>query len=251
MTSHTAPRPALEQSALQQAAGPDWEVRLEEEVDSTNALAVSAARRGLVVVAEHQSAGRGRLDRSWEAPPRTSLTFSATVEPGVEPRLWPLIPLVTGLAVARAIGPEARLKWPNDVLLGGKKACGILVERVEATPPLAVIGIGINVSQAAEELPVPEATSLALAGIDLDRATLLGQVLAQLRPALGQLAQHRGALLDQYRGLSATLGQQVRVHLPDGSTLEGLVDDIDGDGRLVVGGRAVAAGDVIHVRPAG
>ena len=123
-----------------------------------------------MVVAEHQTAGRGRLDRSWETPPRAALTFSVLLRPTVGPAQWPWLPLLTGYAVAGALrdaGFDAGVKWPNDVLVGDLKVAGILVERVDTpTGPAAVLGVGLNVSTTAEELPVPTATSLALAAGD-------------------------------------------------------------------------------------
>ncbi|MGN6253273.1 MAG: biotin--[acetyl-CoA-carboxylase] ligase [Marmoricola sp.] len=281
MTEPTSPRSPLEQDALQAAAGAGWVVQLHAEATSTNAVAAAEPARDLVVVAENQTAGRGRLDRSWVTPPGTALTFSAVVEPVVEPRFWPLIPLAAGYAVARAVAAGARLKWPNDVLLpddgveaGQGKLCGILVERVEWKRPLAVVGIGINVDQRREELPVPTATSLALAGRTTDRAELFGQVLRELRSVLGMLAQRPSTFVAQYRGLSATLERDVRVDLPDGTALQGRAWDVDEVGRLVLAiptdppdppagpprpasvwdhhrRVAVSAGDVVHVRPAG
>lgn len=264
------PRPPLEQSALQSAVGPDWSVQLHDSVPSTNLQATQEPVARSVVVAEHQSAGRGRLDRSWETSPGTSLTFSATVDPQLDPRWWPAIPLMAGLAVARAIGPRAGLKWPNDVYIGDRKVGGILVERVEAERPLAVIGIGINVGQTADELPVETATSLALEGLGADRTRLFGTVLAELRRGLGRLLADPHGLLGDYRGRSITLDREVRVLLPDGSDLVGVAFDIDDHGRLVVHTRrpdqaaearpgspdpadlvAVSAGDVVHVRPLG
>ena len=245
-------RSPLDAAALQEAAGPDWTVQLHASAGSTNALAAAAPARNLVVVAGHQTAGRGRLDRTWETPAGAALTFSAVVDPQLEPEWWPLIPLAAGYAVARALGDRARLKWPNDVLIDDEKVSGILVERVGAAPAYAVIGIGINVDQTRAELPVPQATSLALAGMAADRTELLGEVLGSLRGTLGWLLRTPHGFMDSYRGLSATLDRDVRADLPDGSTLEGRVADIDQHGRLVVesrGGRAVVgAGDVVHVR---
>ncbi|HET6165472.1 MAG TPA: biotin--[acetyl-CoA-carboxylase] ligase [Marmoricola sp.] len=264
MTSSPDPRSPLEQADLQVAAGPDWVVALHETAGSTNALAAADPQRNLVVVADHQTAGRGRLDRSWETPPRAALTFSAVFDPVVETEWWPLIPLAAGIAVARAVGDDARLKWPNDVLLGEEKVSGILVERLDTRPAYAVIGIGINVDQDRAELPVPSAISLALAGIPRDRTELFGEVLRQLWFALVMLASDPHSVAASYRGLSATLDRPVRVHLPDGSVLEGIAFDVDDHGGLVIahpepaGTTAVpasprttrvAAGDVVHVRP--
>lgn len=245
-------RSPLDAAAVQEAAGPGWTVRLHASAGSTNALAAAAPARDLVVVADHQTAGRGRLDRTWETPEGAALTFSAVVDPQLEPEWWPLIPLAAGYAVARAVGERARLKWPNDVLIGDEKVSGILVERVGSQPAYAVIGIGINVDQSRAELPVPQATSLALAGMPVDRTELLGDVLRSLRATLGTLSRSPHTLMNRYRGLSATTGRDVRVDLPDGSTLAGRVADIDEHGRLVVesadGRTVVGAGDVVHVR---
>jgi BirA family transcriptional regulator, biotin operon repressor / biotin---[acetyl-CoA-carboxylase] ligase len=264
MSSPTASRPPLGQQALQDAAGPDWTVRLVGEADSTNDVAAAEPARNLVVIAEHQTAGRGRLGRTWETPPGAALTFSAVFDPVVDAVWWPVIPLAAGVAVAQAIGGQARLKWPNDVLLGEEKVCGILVDRLATTPPYAVIGIGINVDQRREELPVETATSLALAGLPRDRTELFGAVLRELRFALVSLARDPHGVVGQYRGLSATLDRRVRVDLPGGDVLEGIAFDIDVHGALVVAHdeprepgwaslphtTTVGAGDVVHVRPA-
>jgi BirA family transcriptional regulator, biotin operon repressor / biotin---[acetyl-CoA-carboxylase] ligase len=267
--SDDAGRPPLDAARLA-AADPDLLPGLRVEVldaaPSTNALVAARAHEGdgegLVLVAEHQTAGRGRLDRTWETPPRSALTFSVLLRPTAPTHSWPWLPLLTGYAVAKALraaGAEADVKWPNDVLLGERKVSGILVERVE-TPsgPAAVVGIGINVGMTADELPVPEATSLAVAGVDVDRTGLLVDVLASLWEAYtawqegGDLAGMR--LAESYAAACATLGSEVRVDLPSGEVLTGTATGIDPSGRLLVtnddGRTAVSAGDVVHVRPA-
>lgn len=222
------------------------------EAGSTNELAVADPVRHRIVVADHQQAGRGRLDRGWVTPPGAALTFSAVFDPVVEPEWWPVVPLVAGYAVARALGAGASLKWPNDVLIGERKVCGILVERVNTRPPMVVIGIGINVDQTAEELPVPSATSLALEGRALDRTQLFGDVVSSLRSSLGAFASSPKSFVDQYRGLSATLDRDVRVELPGDRTVDGRVLDVDDHGRLQLqtseGLLTLSAGDVVHVR---
>lgn len=253
MPPDSARRSPLEPHALSEAAGPPWQVRLLDEAPSTNAVAAADPVPGLVVVAEHQSAGRGRLDRSWEAAPGTSLTFSAVVDPGVPDEHWSLLPLVAALAVAegvrRASGLDARLKWPNDVLVGDGKVAGILLERVAG--PAAVIGIGLNVSQARDELPVDTATSMALEGAETDRTEVFGAVMTSLAELLDRFRQAPTAVLGPYRERCATIGAEVEVHLPGGEGFTGTATEVDRLGRLVVAGRPVAAGDVIHVRPAG
>jgi len=234
-----------------------------EETPSTNAVAAERARAGedagLVVVAEHQTAGRGRLDRSWETPARSALTFSVLLRPEMPPEHWPWLPLLTGYAVQAALAdrlPEIGLKWPNDVLVEERKLAGILVERVE-TPrgPAAVVGCGINVSHTLEELPVALATSvqLELGGEAPDRTDLLGQVLGSLH-ALQGLTADTGALRAAYSDVCTTLGREVDVHLPSRpDPVRGTAREIGTHGTLVVDGPdgrlEVGAGDVVHVRP--
>ena len=179
--------------------------------------------------------------------------MSALIRPErLDPMRWPWIPLMAGLAVAHAVegvGLEPSLKWPNDVEISGQKLAGILVERVETKHgPAAVIGIGLNVAMTAEQLPVPDATSLALHGVDADRDDVLGLVLASLASSYDLAASDVGALRSSYVSACGTVGMKVSVSLPDGSTLSGLATDVDTHGRLIVDGTPVTAGDVIHVR---
>jgi BirA family biotin operon repressor/biotin-[acetyl-CoA-carboxylase] ligase len=235
-------------------------VEVVEEAGSTNVLVAERAQaggpEGLVILAEHQTAGRGRLDRTWETPPRSALTFSVLLRPTVPAASWPWLPLLTGYEVSKALraaGFEASVKWPNDVLLADRKVAGILVERVE-TPsgPAAIIGIGLNVGMTADELPVPEATSLAVEGVVPDRTELLGLLLDTLWEGYvvwqegGEAAA--GHLATSYAAACSTIGRQVRVDLPSGEPLTGTATGIDPSGRLVVDGTAVSAGDVVHVR---
>lgn len=244
----------LEPQTLAAAAGPVWSVTLLSEATSTNAVAAQNPVPGTVVVADHQTAGRGRLDRSWETPPGTALTFSAVVDPRLDDADWPLLPLAVALAVAdgvrRATGLEVGLKWPNDILIGDLKVAGILLERVASASgtPLAVVGIGINVGMAADQLPVPTATSLALAGATADRTAVFSGVTGALAAQLAALRADPAAVLASYRTACTTLGRTVRVDLPDGTSFTGPADDVDDHGRLVVAGRVVGAGDVVHVR---
>lgn len=206
-------------------------------------------------MADHQISGRGRLDRSWTTPPGTALTFSAVVEPTLEMRHWPLLPLAAGLSVAdalRAVGARPMLKWPNDVLLESGKVAGILVERI-GEPGRAIIGIGVNVDLAPSELPVPTASALSLEGIDVSRTDLLGRVLSALTARLGALEADPEAFVATYRDACDTIGREVEAHLPGGVRERGQAVGVDDSGRLQirVGDRmlAMAAGDVIHLRP--
>lgn len=272
MTSDPAARPPLDKSRLTGIGPdqiPDVTIEVVDTAPSTNALAVQRARAGapdgLVVVADHQTTGRGRLDRTWETPAGTALTFSMVLRPVVPTRSWPWLPLLTGYAVDKALraqGYDAGVKWPNDVLIGDKKVAGILIERIETSDgPAAVVGVGLNVGMRADELPVPTATSLALesdtaSGAGPDRTTVLLSVLSTLREAYDAWqagGDHTGLrLAESYARACLTIGQDVRVDLPDGSVLEGRATGVDPGGRLVVDGpdgpTPVAAGDVVHVR---
>jgi BirA family biotin operon repressor/biotin-[acetyl-CoA-carboxylase] ligase len=269
-------RPALELSELVLMLGPGsrWQLHVLDESPSTNAVAADHARagrpEGFTVVADHQTAGRGRLDRSWVSAPRAALTFSVLLAPTEVPLpRWPWLPLLAGVAVAQAVrrstGLDAVLKWPNDVLVEASseehragKVAGILVEQVERRDgPAAVVGIGINVSARARELPVDTATSLELAGAGrLDRGRLLGTVLAELEEEYDGWRRAGGdasaGLRAAYLELCDTIGRQVRVSLPSGENVHGEATGVDRDGRLQVrapgGTRTLGAGDVVHVR---
>lgn len=253
-------RPPLDAARLAAIAG--WSVEILPETPSTNAVLSERARggapAGLVITTEHQTAGRGRLDRGWTMPPRAALAVSALLRPDDVPaERWPWLPLMTGIAVAgvlRELGYAAGLKWPNDVLVGGRKVCGILVERVETpTGPAAIVGMGLNTSLAVGELPVPTATSLAIeSGAPVDRTAVLAALLEHLATAYDSWLTAPGRLEDDYLALSVTVGELVRAELPDGSVVAGRATAIDRHGRLVIAhdGRetAVGAGDVIHAR---
>lgn len=248
-------RPPLRPAALQRALAPDgWRLEVLERAGSTNAVVAERARAGepdgLVVVAEQQTRGRGRLDRTWLSPPRAGLTFSVLLRPGLPQAQWPWLPLLTGLAVSVALrGPaevEAVLKWPNDVLIGGRKVCGVLAEVVG--PDAVVVGIGLNVTTRRDELPHDEATSLQLeSAATTDRDTLLRAVLR----AVGVVQREPFAARDAYRDRCSTIGRTVRLELPGRPPVEGSAEAVDDAGRLVVDGVAYGAGDVVHVRPAG
>jgi BirA family transcriptional regulator, biotin operon repressor / biotin---[acetyl-CoA-carboxylase] ligase len=247
------------------AAGGLWrEIRVVAETGSTNSDLLAQARRGVaegaVLVAEAQSGGRGRMGRPWVAPPRAALTFSVLLRPAGVPqarRGW--VPLLAGVAVALALrqeaGVDARLKWPNDVLVNGAKVAGILAEQADDA---IVVGTGINVSTRRDELPVPGATSLALEGAAVtDRDRLLAATLRELERWYRAWTGRAGDAVESglaagYRRLSATLGRPVRVSLPAGQTVTGVADEVDDLGRLVLaspeGPVPVSAGDVIHVR---
>jgi len=197
-------------------------------VTPSTQLVARAMPVGTVVVTDHQTAGRGRLNRRWEAPPGTALLASFVVA------FHPLASLAAGLAAAEACGPQVRLKWPNDLMLGGRKLAGVLAE---AHDDRVIIGIGINLTSA------PEGAARLGA---VDRAPLLEEIAAGLER---WLSAPRAELLDAWRARSDTLGSRVRVDL-GGDIVEGTAESITEGGALVVDGRTIAAGDVVHLRPA-
>ncbi|HKD89755.1 MAG TPA: biotin--[acetyl-CoA-carboxylase] ligase [Streptosporangiaceae bacterium] len=249
-------------------------IQVVDQTGSTNADLLAAARSGAaagtVLVAEEQTAGRGRLDRSWQSQPGASLTFSVLLRPsGVPAGSLGWLPLLTGVAMVSALraqtGLEISLKWPNDVLAGpaggaaagGGKLAGILAEQ---TGEAVVVGIGLNVSATESELPAGPATSLLLAGAaDPDRQAILIALLTELerwylrwsggpRPGDAEACGLRAS----YLRWCATIGRDVRVEVPGAKALTGRASDVDGGGRLLVtaddGVHAISAGDVVHVR---
>ena len=211
-----------------------------------------------VVTADHQSSGRGRLGRSWEDTPQTSVAVSVLLPAPATGVGW--MPLITGLAVSRAVaetaGVRTGVKWPNDVLVeedDWRKVCGVLCE---VHPAGVVVGFGVNVDQTREELPFENATSLRLCGAeDVAREDLIASCLRHLVPLhAGLLAggEEREAVHAAYRAACRTLGMVVEVTAGDQvQRVQAL--SVDDEGRLVVHGEsgeyAVAAGDVVHVRP--
>jgi BirA family transcriptional regulator, biotin operon repressor / biotin---[acetyl-CoA-carboxylase] ligase len=266
MTVPEDSRPPLDPTLAKPASG-RWRVEVVETSGSTNADVAQRFREGepegLVLAAEHQTAGRGRLGRDWVTSPRSSLTVSLLVVPDqVAAERWSWLPLLTGVAAAEAVrrvaGVDVALKWPNDVLVEGRKLGGILLERISSSSQneaAAILGVGINCHQSEEELPVPEATSLDLVtGDRVDRSALLRELVEQVDRRLRDWSGDDAALEEvksAYRVLCSTIGQQVRVAVPGGD-VTGEATAVDEGGRLVVhtadGEQRLGAGDVVHVR---
>ena len=239
-----------------------------ETTGSTNAdlLARHSAGEdidGAVLIAEHQSAGRGRNGRAWSTPPRSQIALSVGIAARAVPTTaWGWVPLLTGVAVVDAVrattGVDANLKWPNDILVGEGKLAGILAE-VAAPDPVIVVGLGLNVTLTAEEAPDPRATSLLMLGSTmLDRSALLGAVLAELTARIDRWRSAGGpdtTLVADYRRRSVTLGTRVRALLPGDREIIGVAADLDVSGQLSIDTGAqtvtVSAGDITHLRPAG
>ena len=267
MSSVGAVSAPIDATALAAALNSRWSrITVVDETASTNAdlIADPSAPDRTALIAELQSAGRGRMDRQWVSPRGRGLTFSVLFRPPVPMLLWGWLPLLAGVAVHEAVtavtGVPVELKWPNDLLarpeIGGGKLAGILAQ---SSADAIVIGIGLNVSTAAEELAVDTATSLALCGAtELDRTALLTAILGRLDARMAQWVDVGGdaeacGLAAAYRDLCATLGQDVVVST-GGTGLRGRAIGIDESGRLAVEAdgvlHAVSAGDVEHVRPA-
>jgi BirA family biotin operon repressor/biotin-[acetyl-CoA-carboxylase] ligase len=264
-------RPALDGVNLAAALTRDsrlWRsLEVVQEIGSTNAELVARAAaddgddavEGVVLVAEHQVTGRGRLDRVWTSPPRAGLTVSVLLRPEVPAARRGWLPLLTGIALAESVrgvtGVQVSLKWPNDLLAGdGRKLAGILAE---SSGSAVVVGVGLNVSTTADELP-DTATSLAgVLGSGVDRAPVLLAFLRALEARYRSWTAVLGdpvvsGLAEDYLRWCSTVGTTVSVTLPDGSTLTGVAEAVDWDGRLVVATAAgpveLSSGDVRHVR---
>lgn len=247
---------------------PQPDIEWTESTGSTNDDLVAAVEKGStspfsIIGTDHQQAGRGRLARTWTTPPRTCLTFSIAVPvPStavVDDLGW--IPLITGRAVVdalRAEGVPAELKWPNDVLIRDRKLVGILARIVIGADgeKTVVIGTGINVHLAQDDLPVETATSLLVEGFEFSREALLAAVVSRLREALASAFSRPAVGTAEFcadmADSMATIGRDVRVELPGQEPLTARAVGLDAHGGLVIetagGLQTVTAGDVIHAR---
>jgi BirA family transcriptional regulator, biotin operon repressor / biotin---[acetyl-CoA-carboxylase] ligase len=265
-------RPPLDAAALRDGlVGPGmlWrQLDVVAETGSTNADLIARSTggadiAGLVLLAEYQSAGRGRHGRQWLTPPREQIALSVGVDAAsVPPSGWGWLPLATGVAVVDALAAvtsiTAGLKWPNDVLAGGGKLAGILAE-VAAPTPVIVVGLGLNVTLTADEAPHPSATSLLMLGSSVtDRNALVRRILRELATRIGAWRAAGGAdpaLVADYRRHSLTLGSRVQATLPGDRELVGLAQAVDEMGRLCVDTGdetvAISAADITHLRPSG
>lgn len=210
------------------------------------------------LITTNQTAGRGRLDRRWIAPPGSALAISVLLRrlPPVPVRGW--LPLAAGVAMADAVSAqlpahEVGVKWPNDVLVDGRKICGILVE---AASDAVIVGAGVNTAMTAEQLPVPTATSFAVVGVRADEDRLLAAFLTRLQGLVARLVATGDAVRSGVHAAVTerclSLGREVEVVLPDGDVLRGRAVELSQDGRLAVSAdgirHLVGAGDVTHAR---
>ena len=248
-------REALNESAMNATLrGSYWRVSVFQSVTSTQTELATKVnlQHGDVFVTEFQSAGRGRLDRTFEATKSSALLFSLYLELNRPKFEWSVIPLLTGISLLTTLksldqNVNFNLKWPNDLLIEEKKVAGVLVEARENG---VIIGIGLNVEMENSQLPVANATSLALAKFgELDRNVILPELLRNLQATFELWESGSSMPLEQYRELSSTIGQEVEVHLPSGERLKSQAVDINEIGELrLASGVLVNVGDVIHLR---
>jgi len=235
------------------------DVRCHAEIDSTNAealrLAAAGAPEGTIVVADTQTAGRGRLDRPWWSEPGTALLASLLIRPALDPDRLPLLSLLAGVAAARATtaagGVAVRLKWPNDLVVDGRKLGGILSE--SDGKGAVVVGLGVNVRQASfpDELASTATSIVASGGRAPERAWLLAATLS----SFGARMNAPEEALDDYRAMCDTLAREVRVERSAGDAIHGKAVDVAASGALVIETEErrieISSGDVVHVRPGG
>ena len=248
------PRAPLDQSRIASALSRYWRVSVVDLTASTQddlveKVNAGEGRNGDVIIANFQSAGRGRLDRTFLAPPSTALLFSVYLNPERVRDDWSFIPLLAGFSIAdtlRKIGADVSIKWPNDLLINEMKLGGIIST---AAGSGVIIGIGINVSTTVSELPVESATSLAIAGVrKLDRNFLLSLLLNAFESDFTAWDQGE-SFLEKYSQLSATQGREVTIIGPAESSMKSRAQSFDQQGRLhLEDGQIVTVGDVIHLR---
>jgi BirA family biotin operon repressor/biotin-[acetyl-CoA-carboxylase] ligase len=230
-------------------------VRFDEVTGSTQATALEMAAGGApewtLVAAGHQTQGRGRLQREWRDAPGQSLLFSIVLRPALSPQDGGLLSLLAGTALAHACrevaDQRAACKWPNDVLVAGRKVAGILAESVATRERLEYVVLGVGVNLGAPPSDLPEAGAVAT-----DAQGMLDLFLENFaRGYQPELAAFAGAVVDAYRAVCATLGMRVRASTTDGDLVEGVAEDVDERGSLVVGTpdgpRTVRFGAVEHL----
>ncbi|HYV59654.1 MAG TPA: biotin--[acetyl-CoA-carboxylase] ligase [Acidimicrobiia bacterium] len=233
------------------------EVRWFDSLDSTNRYALDEARRGapegLVVVADFQTAGRGRRGRGWVAPPGASLLVSVLLRPSLPPERSPLVAMACGVAMAEAVtqvaGFTPGLKWPNDLVVGDQKLAGILAER---DGDAVVVGVGVNVEW--HDFPPEIAEAATACNLEAGRAVERRALLDAFLTALDARCVDFAAITAEYRSRLATLGRRVRVERSDGALVGRAVDVGDAGQLLVEDERGsvveVHVGDVVHLRDA-
>jgi BirA family biotin operon repressor/biotin-[acetyl-CoA-carboxylase] ligase len=250
-----APRAPLNKSIIDANISQYWRVSVVDLTASTQSdlaelVNSSVAKSGDLIAAEFQSAGRGRLDRSFEAPPESALLFSFFLKPKRIRNDWSFISFLAAIAMHEVVSKDVKdkvlLKWPNDILIDDKKVAGLLAQQIGDG---VIVGIGLNVAMGADELPVPTATSLGLAGSNnLDRNSLLGVFLNRFENIFKEW-DSGSDFSEKYCQISSTLGRQVRVEVLGRDPIEAEAVAISAQGALILSdGAEVNAGDVVHLR---
>jgi BirA family biotin operon repressor/biotin-[acetyl-CoA-carboxylase] ligase len=250
-----APRAPLDKSIIDGKISQYWRVSVVDLTASTQSdlaelVNASVAKSGEVIAAEFQSNGRGRLDRTFEAPPQSALLFSFYIAPKRAVSDWGFISFLAALAMREVItdqlAEKVNLKWPNDILIGDKKVAGLLAQQIGEG---VIVGIGLNVAMSTDDLPVPTATSLLLADSNLlDRNLILSAFLNHFENLFKEW-DSGGDFLEKYRQACSTLGRQVRVEVLGRDSIEGEAVSITAQGVLILkDGTEVNVGDVVHLR---
>lgn len=254
--STDAPRAPLDRKRISDEISQYWRVSVVDITGSTQddlmqLVSSNQAIAKSVIASEYQSAGRGRLDRSFDAASMSALTFSMYIEPKVDKAEWSFLTLLAALSVREALASlddssHVAVKWPNDLIIGEKKCAGIIAQ---ATAKGVIIGIGINVGMNESELPVPTATSLAIENFQvLDRNIILGTILNHFEVNL-QIWELGKSFIAEYKEASSTIGADVEVLLPSGVSIKSKAIGVSDAGELILeSGEVVTVGDVIHLR---
>ena len=254
--STDTPRPALDSSQIEEKISRYWRVSVVEVTGSTQddlaqLISQSKARTGEVITTNYQSAGRGRLDRKFDAPASSALMFSFYLEPHRDKSDWSFLPLLTGLAAIftmSSLDPavSTSLKWPNDLLVADGKVGGIIAQ---ATQSGVIIGVGINVAMSDAELPVSHATSLQINGFkELNRNTILSTLLNQIEELFKRWEDGED-IRHLYLERCITIGSHIRAELPGSATKTGVAVGITPAGELILeDGARITVGDIVHLR---
>jgi len=250
-----APRAPLDKAVIASLTSQYWRVSVVDltsstQSDLTELVKSKSVKSGEVLAAEFQSAGRGRLERTFDAVPKSALLFSFYIAPKRVRSDWGFISQLAALTMHEVVTPDlpvkANLKWPNDILIGDKKVAGLLAQTTDFG---LIIGIGINVAMATQELPVETATSLAIAGSkELDRNVILAKFLNTFQSKFGEWDTGID-FVDSYSQICATLGREVQIEVIGRENRTGIAQSINKFGALLLeDGFEVNVGDVVHLR---
>ena len=251
----SAPRAPLDTAVIASLTSGYWRVSVVDlttstQIDLAELAKSNSIKTGEVLATEFQTAGRGRLDRTFEAAPGSALLFSFFIKPNRARSDWGFISHLAAISMQEVISQDhpsqVQLKWPNDILIGDKKVAGLLAQ---ATDDGVIIGIGVNVAMTSDELPVDTATSLAITGSKkLDRSLILGEFLNRFEVNFDKW-DNGADFIDSYSAICATLGRQVQVEVSGRANRTGQALTINKIGALMLDdGFEVNVGDVVHLR---